>query len=390
MAEKTDDDEAAPAARTHAGSRGAPPNVRLFFWVAIALVALVFALEAFRIETVSGEQIGFLVNNWTGGIEEIDAAGQVIFCGLWSDFYKIEKGQLQVHMAGPGVEPNEDYVKIKTVDGNDVFVDLTIQYQVDPKKAPTILVENGQGNAYQQFWVRDYARAICRYDYGELRTEEFYVASKRDPKALEARDHLNKLLEPHGIHVTQVLVQNFHFAPEYDEKIREQNLAEQEVERWKSQQQANLSQQARFVQQAKKDMTKQLAAFQGELDRTLERAKGQADKLKLDAEAYAKRVTLAAEANFHKASNEAEAVKAALSADAAGLRALRDAMAGEGGRTLVALEYAKKLEGLKLTGRAVLFNGVVEQFAHENRAAAASPAARAAATHQGAEEGGSR
>src|SRR6185295_16635892 len=136
---------------------------------------------------------------------------------------------------------------------------------------------------------------------------------------------------------------------------------------WKSQQQANLAAQARYVQQAKKDMTKQLTAFQGELDKNIAQAQGQFDKVKLDSEGYAKRVVLGAEAQFHKASNEAQAVLAQLTAEAAGLRALRDAMAGDGGRTLVALEYAKRLAGLRVTGRPVLIDGVIEQFSHEQK-----------------------
>jgi regulator of protease activity HflC (stomatin/prohibitin superfamily) len=357
------------------GGAGAPRSLigptaalRLALSGAAAILVLVLAIKTFRIET----------------IQEIDQAGQVVFCGLWNDFYKIEKGLLQVHMSGQ--RGTENFVKVKTIDGNDVFVELTIQYQMEPKKAATLLVENGAGKAYQAFWVKDYARAICRYDFGELSTEEFFVASKRDQKVIEARDHLNALLEPHGIHVTQVLVQQFHFRPEYDEKIREKNLAEQEAERWKSQQQANTAQQARLIQQARKEMTKQLASFQGDLDRSVARAEGEADRVKLEAEAYAKRVTLAAEANFHKASNEAEAVKAGLAAEAAGMKALRDAMAGEGGRTLVALEYAKKLEGLHVSGRPVIYEGVVQQFSHEQKHAAAAAAAGQAPT--GARGGG--
>jgi regulator of protease activity HflC (stomatin/prohibitin superfamily) len=357
----------------------APPfsrQVRLAFTGVFALVLLVFALKTFRVATVSGEEIGFLVNNWTGRITEIDAAGQVIYCGLWNDFLTLEKGRLQEHMAGTAGK-GEDFVKIKTIDGNDVFVDLTIQYQIDPRQAATILRENGGGRNYQH-WVRDYARAICRYDFGELKTEEFFVASLREPKAIEARDHLNELLKPHGIRVTQVLVQNFHFRKDYDDKIREKNLAEQEAERWKSQQQANLAALARLVQQAKKETTKQLAAFQGELDKAIAQAQGRRDKVKLDAEAYAARVKLEAEANFHKAANEAQGLLAAMSAEAAGMRALREALSGDGGRALVALEYAKRLAGVRVAGRPVLIDGVIEQFSHEQRrAGSASPAASA-------------
>ena len=40
------------------------------------------------------------------------------------------------------------------------------------------------------------------------------------------------------------------------------------------------------------------------------------------------------EANFHKVKNEAEGLRAKLEAEAAGLRALRDSMTGDGGRNL--------------------------------------------------------
>jgi regulator of protease activity HflC (stomatin/prohibitin superfamily) len=287
-------------------------------------------------------------------------------------------------------------VKLKTLDGNDVFVDFNIFYQLDPRKAAQVLAENGPGGSYEKHWVRDYGRAIIRYVCGELTTERFYVAEERDKKMRAAEKELNALLEPHGIHVTQISVQSFRYHPEYEKKITEKKLADQEVEQWRSTRAANEESQGRRLQQARQEMENALTRFQGELDQKVEEQRGQADRLKRQAEGYAKRVTLAAEANFHKVKNESIGLGARLEAEAAGTRALRDAMAGDGGRNLVLLEYAKKLAGLKVSGRAVVLEGEVQQFSHSQQQApaaargAARAGGRAVAEPKPSSEGGVR
>ncbi len=389
--EDEDESEGPPPFRVEPVSpgpgRGASPSapsaqqIKFAGWVAFAIIAIIFLAKTFRIEEVRGDQIGFLVNNWTGAISEVREAGNVVFCGLWNDFHAIENRNLSIDMgaeAGKG-----DYVKLKTLDGNDVYVDFTIFYQVDPAKASLVLAENGPGAAYERHWVRDYGRAIVRYVFGELTTEKFYVAEERDRKMRAAEKELNVLLEPHGIRVTQIAVQSFRYHTEYEKKITEKKLADQEVEEFRSKKAANEESQARRILQGTQEMQNVLTRFKGELDQRVEEAQGQADRLRRQAEGYAKRVTLEAEANFHKQKNEAEGLRARLEAEAAGQRALREAMEGEGGRNLVALEYAKKLAGVKVTGRPILIEGEVKQFRHQNQPDAAGGAAAGAGATTG-------
>ncbi|RME72738.1 MAG: hypothetical protein D6776_08215 [Planctomycetota bacterium] len=356
-------------------------RVRQIGTAVLAVIALAFVLKTFRIEQVQGDEVGFLLNNINGEITEIPRAGQVIYCGLWNDFYTIEKRILDIDM-GQAIGGKDGTVKLKTRDGNDVFVDFTVFYEIDTSKARTVLLENGPGDAYQHRWVRDYARAICRYVFGELTTEEFYIATERDKKMRQAERELNALLNPHGLIVTQVAVQDFHFLPAYERKITEKKLADQEVEQFKAEQAANEQKKLRYIAQAKGEMQNALTRFDGQLQQLIEQARGKADRARLEAKAYAARVRLEADAEFHKRKNDAEATLARLSAEAAGVKALADALAHEGaGRNLVALEYARRLEGLRLTGVPVLVEGVIEQFRHSRaeppdreRAAAAADA----------------
>jgi len=365
-------------------------QAKLVGWAIFGVIALVFLAKTFRIEEVRGDQVGFIVNNWTGEVSEIKDAGKVVFCGLWNDFHTLENRNLSLDMGAEAGK--DDFVKLKTLDGNDVFVDFTIFYQMNPAKAALILSENGPGDYYEKHWVRDYGRAVVRYAFGELTTERFYDAPERDKKMRAAEKEMNAALERHGIVVTQIAVQKFSYRPDYEKKIAEKKLADQEVEQHKSTRAANEENQARRVLQGNQEMANALTRFQGELDQKVEELKGQADRLMREAEGYSKRVTLAAEANFHKVKNEAEGLRAQVEAEAAGVRALRDAMAGDGGRNLVALEYAKKLEGVKITGRPVLVDAEVQRFSHGADAAAASPAGMKAAAEKPAApaKGGSK
>jgi len=95
--------------------------MRTLGFVAMALVLVVFLAQTFRIEELKGDQLGFLVNNWTGEVAEVRDAGKIIFCGLYKDFHTIENRNLSIDM-GAETGGKDEYVKIKTRDGNDVYV----------------------------------------------------------------------------------------------------------------------------------------------------------------------------------------------------------------------------------------------------------------------------
>jgi len=194
------------------------------FLVCLALVATI------RVQRVSGSEIGVRVNNLTGEVTPITQSGTMIYNGILTSFYVMDRTEQRMEMtvaADRGERQGKDDLRIKTTDGNDVFLDLTITYCIMLDQLDSVIKSSGVGDLYKTKWIRDYARSICRTIYGELTTAQFYNASERNKKATEAQDEMNKHLNPHGIMVTKVIAEDFRFHDEYLKKVREKKLADQ-------------------------------------------------------------------------------------------------------------------------------------------------------------------
>ena len=328
----------------------------------VALIAGMMALNSIRMSEVNAGEVGVMVDNWSGKVEVIGTAGTVFYNGWLSSFYTLDRTQQDVHMSGDprqGDLRTVDDVSITTRDGYSVNVDLTIYYALDidgsdeaqAKTIKNVMFESGRKDAYKKKWIRDYARAICRYVFGELTTEEFYVAKLRSDKQDESLAMLNKFLKPRGIVVTQINVQEFHFDKEYEGLIAEKKNADQAVERLGAELKAKEKEMITEVKRAnnKKDTT--LAGYELELQQFVIEAKGKATQLVKQAEAQAERIVQKVEAEKFQYDQEAAAILAERQAEAKGLLKRVTALEGPGGREMVMRAYAEKLKGLKIKGK---------------------------------------
>ena len=77
---------------------------------------------------------------------------------------------------GKGDIKTQDDLKFKTIDGNDISLDLTLVYRVDPKMAPYILTHVAENDIQlRQKIVRVVARSFPRDIFGQLKTKSFIV-----------------------------------------------------------------------------------------------------------------------------------------------------------------------------------------------------------------------
>jgi regulator of protease activity HflC (stomatin/prohibitin superfamily) len=198
--------------------------------VAACVVLLLLLLSTVRIGKVSGEQIGLLLNRISGKIEVIDQSGVRIYNGLVSEFYVLDRTLQTLEMtaeASRGDRAGRDDLKIKTMDGSDVHVDLKIQYRIIPELAREVILSSGPGDNYKQKWARDYMRSTCRNYLGELTTEEFYDSSKRDAQLVLALNTGNERLRPFGINIDSIVIpKRPQFYAEYEEMIKKKKLAD--------------------------------------------------------------------------------------------------------------------------------------------------------------------
>jgi regulator of protease activity HflC (stomatin/prohibitin superfamily) len=228
---------------------------------------------------------------------------------------------------GRGDRAGKDDLLFKTIDGNDISLDVIIAYRIDPEKAPYIVQYVAvDDRGLRETILRTIARSKPRDVFGELKTEEFYVADKREAQAQKAKTALQEILGPMGIIVERVLTKDYRFNSEYQKAIEDKKIADQRVEKNKSAQ----------------------SAAREEYKQKLEEAKGEVNKLVADADGQYRRAKIEADAYYEKQKMIAEAIRAEGLADAKGIQEMNLALAGSGGEALVKLRIAEALQGKKL------------------------------------------
>jgi len=249
------------------------------------------------------------------------------FINDWHTFdTKLQNLEMTAH-TGRGDRQSRDDLLFKTIDGNDIGLDVIIAYRIDPQKAPHILQHVARDNqTLRDMIVRTVGRSKPRDIFGELKTEEFYVADKREAKAQAAKEVLQEMLGPLGIVVERVLTKDYRFNPEYQKAIEDKKVADQRVEKNRSAQHAALEEYKRKLEDARGEVNKMIASVDGEYRMA-----------KIEADAY-----------FEKQSLLAQAIKAEAVAEATGIREMNRALVGTGGEALVKLRIAEALQDKRI------------------------------------------
>ena len=226
-----------------------------------------------------------------------------------------------------GDRRSQDDLVFKTIDGNDISLDVIIAYRIDANKAPYILQYVARDDVtLRDTIVRTVTRSKPRDIFGELKTEAFYVAEARETQSNKAKDALQQILGPMGIIVEKVLTNDYRFNPEYTKAIEDKKVADQQVEKNKSAQHAATEEYKRKLEEAK-----------GEVNKMVADADGQYLKEKIEADVYQEQQQLLA-----------QAIQAEGIADAKGIQEMNNALAGSGGETIVKLKIAEALQGKRI------------------------------------------
>ena len=346
-----------------------------FVFVPIALFLIVlFMFKTLRVGNVSGEEVGVMLNRLNGNFTVVKESGVRIYNGLTTDFFVLDKTMQTLDMTVDerrGDRQGKDDLKIKTVDGSDVYVDLKVQYRITPEMADTVLLTSGPGDNFKEIWARDYVRSICRNYLGELTTEEFYDAFLRDQKIGKAQENANDCMNLFGIVIDSIVIpRKPHFYDEYEEMIKKKKLADQAVLEEQSKADAAKQKQETMTVQETNKKNVAVEQFDGEMQQKIIQAEAEAEKARKTADAYYERTTVGAGAALYRMQKEADAILATKKAEAEGIEALKQALEGEGGRNMVKMEYAKKLKNITITGKPFTIQNTIERFEHLREAAA--------------------
>jgi regulator of protease activity HflC (stomatin/prohibitin superfamily) len=173
-----------------------------------------------------------------------------------------------------GTVQGDDSIQARTKDGQQIFIDASVIYGVDPNQLVQLHIK--WQNRYEDMVVRPVARAAIRNAVSQFGVEEI-VSTKRGEMETVIRDEIKASFAENYIIMTDFLLRNIRFSDEYAAAVEQKQIAEQ------------LAQQAKFtVEQKKQEAEQARQVAQGQADAAVIAAKGAAEARVIQAEAEAK------------------------------------------------------------------------------------------------------
>jgi regulator of protease activity HflC (stomatin/prohibitin superfamily) len=176
----------------------------------------------------------------------------------------------------------DDSIAARTADGQEIFVDASVIYAVNPENVVQVHIE--WQDRYGDELVRPQSRGIIRDAVSQFGVEEVY-SSKRLDLIQMVTEAMTQKLADNGLILVDFVLRNITFSPEYAASVEQKQIAEQQA------------QQAKFiVEQRKQEAEQARQVAQGTADAAVIRAKGDAEARIIAAEAEAKALDLLAQA----------------------------------------------------------------------------------------------
>ncbi len=167
----------------------------------------------------------------------------------------------------------DDSIRARTKDGQEVFIDASVIFQVDSSKVTQLHIEWQE--RYKDELVRPTTRGIVRDIASQYGIEEIVSTERASLETAITKALSQKFTENHLILVDFVL-RDIHFSEEYAVAVEQKQIAEQQA------------QQAKFVVESKKQEAEQARQVaQGVADAAVIAAQGEADARLIQAEAEA-------------------------------------------------------------------------------------------------------
>ncbi len=198
--------------------------------------------------------------------------------------YSISR-QTYTMTAAPGREEQQnldsDAIRARTRDGQEVYIDASVIYAIDPKKVIQLHID--WQNRYEAGVVRALSRGIIRDMASQYGVEEIVSAKRFDLEAA-IRERLEERLAENHLILVDFVLRDIHFSEEYAAAVERKQIAEQEAL------------QAKFIVEKKRQEAEQLRqTAQGQADAAVIEAEGEAKARLIQAEAEAKALEMIAE-----------------------------------------------------------------------------------------------
>ncbi len=173
-------------------------------------------------------------------------------------------------------------VEARTSDGQRIFVDSSVIFQLD--KDEVVSIHKEWQRRYIDDLILPQARGIIRDSVSQYRVDEV-LSSKRFEMSDQITEDLRVVLADNGLVLVDFVLRDITFTEEYAQSIEQKQIAEQQAL------------QAQFVVESKRQEAEQARQIaQGQADAAVIAAKGAAEARLIEAEAEAQALELLAQA----------------------------------------------------------------------------------------------
>jgi regulator of protease activity HflC (stomatin/prohibitin superfamily) len=165
-------------------------------------------------------------------------------------------------------------VEARTSDGQRIFVDSSVIYQIDPTRVTEI--HRTWQNRYESDLIQPQVRGTIRDAVSQYRVDEV-LSTKRFDMATQITETLTEIFADNGLTLIDFVLRDITFTEEYAQSIEQKQIAEQQAL------------QAQFVVESKRQEAEQARQIaQGKADAVVIEARGDAEARLINAEAEAK------------------------------------------------------------------------------------------------------
>ena len=247
-------------------------------------VGLVFSIISQGILIVEPQQVAVIFNTLTGELGEPRGPGTHIVIPVVQDatIYPINQQQYTMSgIPGEGAVQGNDAVRGRTSDGQEVYLDISVLFGVDPSDANTVHVR--WQNRYEGDFVRPTVRGLAREIVSRFRAEDIF-GEQRAAVEQALQDSLGERMDDEGFVLTDLLVRDVTFSQAFTESIERKQIAEQQA-----------LEAAFRVQEEQQNAERVRVTAQGARDARIAEAEGEAQAIVLQANAQAEALRLVSE-----------------------------------------------------------------------------------------------
>jgi hypothetical protein len=269
-----------------------------------------------------------------GGVSsQVINPGQTTALMPWDEIYRFDTSVKDITWGGEtNGRSRGSYVHTRALDGNEVALGVTIRYRIttSPEQLVQLLQEAATDEASVRALVVAIGRADIRTFMNQLETSEFLDDKSRYEAIDKARDSMKRRLEPYGIEILGVALDDYRF---------ERALKEGAVD-------ASYQEKLTEIQKLREDTNREksrIATIRAKKLQELNNAEAVVNRQVAEAEGYKKQSMLRGDGYFQAKSNEAEAILTRGKAEVEGVIEQINALSGSGGEAILKLDLAKHL-----------------------------------------------